>query len=74
MGKGAVLFNHHTWQTHILTPAAAIMLEALLEHFGHEPVATRQALDFFSSELGVDTDLRETAEFLVMLKRLGVVV
>ena len=73
MGDGGVLFNEITWRTHILTPAAAIMLDALLEHSGGEPLPMEQAISFLSSDLGVDPELVETREFLAMLKHLGIV-
>ena len=73
MGDGGVLFNEITWRTHILTPAAAIMLDALLEHSGGEPLPMQQATSFLKSDLGVDPELDETREFLAMLKHFGIV-
>ena len=54
LGEGAVLFNEHTWRTHVLTPAAALIYTALLETSNGEAVAKNTALQVLEQELDAD--------------------
>lgn len=73
LGDGAVLFNPRTWNTHILTPAAAIIYDALKEQSTGEAIPASDAIAFLTSELGVDTDSEEIRRLLGMLRHLGVI-
>ncbi len=72
LGDGGVVFDSKTWQTHILTPAAAIIFEALAEINEGEPVPQAQALDFLRDELDVDIDTPEMKEVLRSLEEMGI--
>ncbi len=72
LGDGGVVFDSKTWQTHILTPAAAIIFEALAEINEGEPVPQAQALGFLRDELDVDIDTPEMKEVLRSLEEMGI--
>ncbi|MEF8712950.1 MAG: HPr-rel-A system PqqD family peptide chaperone [Accumulibacter sp.] len=72
LGDGGVVFDSKSWQTHILTPAAAIIFEALAEINEGEPVPQAQALDFLRDELDVDIDTPEMKEVLRSLEEMGI--
>ena len=74
LGEGAVLFNEHTWRTHVLTPAAALIYTALLETSNGEAVAKDTALQVLEQELDVNPEAPEIRRLLNMLEHLGVVV
>ena len=74
LGEGAVLFNEHTWRTHVLTPAAALIYTALLETSNGEAVAKNTALQVLEQELDVNPEAPEIRRLLNMLEHLGVVV
>ncbi len=74
LGEGAVLFNEHTWRTHVLTPAAALIYTALLETSNGEAVAKNTALQVLEQELDVNPEAPEIRRLLKMLEHLGVVV
>jgi PqqD family protein of HPr-rel-A system len=73
VGEGGVLFDLHTWETHILNPAAAAVYEVLREEFGDTPAANADVLRLLD-ELGLDPDAQHTRELLFMLERLGLVI
>ena len=74
LGEGAVLFNEHTWRTHVLTPAAALIYTALLETSNGEAVAKNTALQVLEQELDVNPEAPENRRLIKMLEHLGVVV
>ena len=74
LGEGAVLFNEHTWRTHVLTPAAALIYTALLETSNGHPIAKDAALQVLEQELDVNPEAPEIRRLLNMLEHLGVVV
>lgn len=71
LGDGGVLFNERTWNTHILTPAAAIIYEALAEQVNDAPISSEQAIRFLRTELDVDPSAPEIKKLLAMLRRLN---
>lgn len=73
LGDGGVLFNRRTWKTHILTPPAAIIYEALAEQSEGGAIPTQRAIEFLQRELSVDTDSNEIQQLLTMLQRLRVI-
>lgn len=73
LGDGGVLFNPHTWKTHILTPSAAIIYEALAEESEGRAIPTQRAVEFLQRELSVDTNSNEIRQLLTMLQRLRVI-
>jgi len=74
LGNGGVLFNERTWKTHILTPAAAIIYEALTEQSEDVPMPAEQAITFLQKELEVDPTSPEIKQLLAMLRQLRVIV
>ena len=74
LGDGGVLFNERTWKTHILTPAAAIIYEALTEQSDGSPMPADQAITFLKGELEVDPTSPEIKQLLAMLRQLRVIV
>ena len=73
MGEGAVLFDEHTWKTHILNPAAVAVYDALAASSQDGPAQRHEAVEFLQDELGLDPNSKEASNLLAMLKRLGVV-
>ena len=73
LGDGGVLFNERTWKTHILTPAAAIIYEALTEQSEGVPMPAEQAITFLKKELDVDPTSPEIKQLLAMLRQLRVI-
>ncbi|NBC49784.1 MAG: HPr-rel-A system PqqD family peptide chaperone [Gammaproteobacteria bacterium] len=75
LGDGAVIFSHRTWKTHILTPAATLIFEALDEVRPADggPVPRAAALALLRQDLDVETDTPSTQQLLRMLRRLGVI-
>jgi len=73
MGDGGILFDAHSWKTHVLNPAAAAVYETLLEHSQDAPYPVSETLHILQNELGLDPDTPEIQELLTRLKRLGIV-
>jgi hypothetical protein len=73
LGDAAILFDENTWKTHVFTPAASIIYEALLEHFGTAPIPLRETSDFLAHDLDLDPSSDDIKEMLSMLRQLGVV-
>ena len=72
LGDGGVVFDRRDWQTHVLTPPAAVIFEALGElRIGETPVPRKQALDFLRNELEVDPDTPEMHQVLRSLQEMG---
>lgn len=74
LGEGAILFNERTWRTHVLTPAAAIIYDALLETSNGAPVTMDAAIHLLRQELDVNPDTPEIRRLLATLKDIGVIV
>lgn len=74
LSEGAVLFNERTWRTHVLTPPAAIIYEALLETSSGEAVTMDAALHLLRHELDVNPDTPEIRQLLATLKNIGAIV
>lgn len=72
LGDGGVVFDPANWQTHILTPAAAIIFEALAEvRAGNEVISLSRALDFLRVELDLDPGTPEMRQVLRSLQEMG---
>ena len=69
---GGILFDEHTWKTHVLNPAAAAIYEALQEHAQAKPVPSSETFKLVLDELGLNPDTQEIRELLPVLKGLGV--
>ena len=72
LGDGGAVFDSKSWQTHILTPAAAIIFEALAEISDGGPVPQAQAFELLRDELDVDIDTPEMKEVLRSLEEMGI--
>jgi len=72
LGEGAAVFDPASWQTHILTPAAAIIFEALAEIGAGSPVPQEQALRVLHDDLEVDTETPEMQQVLRSLQEMGI--
>ncbi|KFB73080.1 MAG: hypothetical protein AW09_001689 [Candidatus Accumulibacter phosphatis] len=72
LGDGGAVFDSKSWQTHILTPAAAIIFEALAEICEDGPVPQAQAFELLRDELDVDIDTPEMKEVLRSLEEMGI--
>jgi len=70
---GGVVFDGATWQTHVLTPAAALIVEALLEARRDTPLAREAVLRILVDDLDVDPAAPDVRQVLAMLHDLGVV-
>lgn len=75
LGDGAVVFNHCTWNTHILTPAATIIYEAVdeIRPADGSPVPRAAALALLQQDLDIDTETPSIHQLLRILRHLGVV-
>jgi PqqD family protein of HPr-rel-A system len=72
LGEGGVAFDPRSWQTHILTPAAAVIFEALGEIAdGERPLPLARALELLRDDLEVDTDSPEIRQVLRSLQEMG---
>ncbi len=71
LGDGAVVFDPESWLTHILTPSAAIIFEALAELAEAGPVTYSQALHLLQADLEVDTDTPKMQQVLRSLQEMG---
>lgn len=71
LGDGAAVFNSSDWQTHILTPSAAIIFEALAEIRDGASVPQHRALALLHDELEVDTNTPEMQQVLRSLREMG---
>lgn len=68
---GAVVFDRATWQTHVLSPAAAIVFEALAEVNDGRPVSETRAFEVLRDELELDTDTPPIQHMLHSLREMG---
>ena len=65
-----VLFDHGSWQTHVLPPAAAVIVELMFDSDG--TFSTEQLRDRIRRELDVSPDTPEISQFLRMLCEIGI--
>lgn len=76
LGEGGVIFDHRTWKTHILTPAALVVYETLQEanadHGG--ALSSHEACVLLEKDLDLDTNTPTIQQLLRMLKHLGLIV
>jgi PqqD family protein of HPr-rel-A system len=70
---GGVVFDAATWQTHVLTPAAALICEALLESPMDKPLPRGAAERILVRDLDVDPAAPDVRQVLAMLSDLDVV-
>lgn len=73
LGEGAVAFSSSTWQTHILSPAAAAIFETLCEATGGEPLPLAAAREVLRHELALETDTPDMQRLLRNLTELGLI-
>lgn len=66
-----MVFNRATWQTHVLSPAAAIVFEALAEVDDGQPVPEATAFAVLRDELELDTDTPQIQHMLHSLREMG---
>lgn len=71
LGDGAAVFDKTSWQTHILTPAAAIIFEVFTEACDGESVATSRAIELLKEDLDVDPGSPEIQQVLRSLREMG---
>lgn len=72
LGDGGAVFDPASWRTHVLTPAAAIIFEALTEVGAeNETLSRSRALGFLRDELEVDTETPEMQQVLRSLQEMG---
>lgn len=73
LGGGGILFDMVTWQTHLLTPAAAVIVEALIEHAGVDVLDRDAARAVLTTELGVAVHSPEVEQIFDLLADLDVI-
>ena len=73
LGDGGVAFDEATWQTHLLTPAAAVIFETLVERATTGALPLAAAEDLLARELDVDAGSHEVQQLLHMLQELNVI-
>ena len=66
-----MLFDRETWKTHILTPSAAMVYEAILTHGNCGSICKAEIIKLLEDDFGFDTDTTEIRRLLSMLKNLG---
>ena len=71
LGDGGAVFSYVDWQTRILTPAAAIIYEALEDWGGGQTVQYVRATDFLRDELDVDVTAPAVQQTLQTLRDIG---
>jgi len=71
LGDGAAVFDTANWQTHILTPAAAVIFEVLAETGSGEAIARSRALELLQDELELDPGTPEIQQVLRSLQEMG---
>jgi PqqD family protein of HPr-rel-A system len=73
LGDGSVVFDEATWQTLLLTPAAAVILETLLERSKAGALPLTAAEDLLAHELDIDVRSHEVLQALHRLQELNVI-
>jgi len=75
LGEGGIIFDHRTWKTHILTPAAVVVYDALQEananHGG--ALSNQDACALLEQDLDLDINTPASQQLLRMLKHLGII-
>lgn len=76
LGEGGVIFDHRTWKTHILTPAALIIYETLREAKTDDggALSSQEACALLEQDLDLDINTPTIQQLLRMLKHLGIIV
>ena len=71
LGDGGAVFYYGDWQTRILTPAAAIIYEALADLGGGDAVQYDHAVAFLRDQLDVDVSTPAIQQTLHTLVEIG---
>ncbi len=71
LGDGGAVFSYVDWQTRILTPAAAIIYEALEDLGGGHAVRCDRAITFLRDELDADVSTPAVQQTLQTLRDIG---
>lgn len=71
LGDGAVVFDPHTWQTHVLPPAAAAIADLIDELAAEGTVSRARVRAALRDELDLDADTPTIAELLRSLHEIG---
>lgn len=70
LGDAIAVFDHRTWQTHLLPPAAAVIVELMLDT--GERLSTAQLGERIREDLDVSPDTPAISQFLRMLREIGI--
>jgi PqqD family protein of HPr-rel-A system len=73
LGDGGVVFSVASWETHLLTPSAAVIFEVLLEHADSGPLEMSCAEEVLSADLGLNGATPEIRKVLGMLQEIGLI-
>jgi PqqD family protein of HPr-rel-A system len=73
LGDGGVVFSLASWETHLLTPSAAVIFEVLLEHADSGPLKLTCAEEILSADLGLDGSAPEIRKVLGILQEIGLI-
>ncbi|HRP97638.1 MAG TPA: HPr-rel-A system PqqD family peptide chaperone [Rhodocyclaceae bacterium] len=71
LGDAAVLFDPCTWQTHLLPPAAAVIVEVIVEHSSDGVPSLASAAQAIRDELELDPHSPEIRALLRTLAEIG---
>lgn len=71
LGDAAVVFDSHTWETHLLPPAAAAVADLIDELAEEGPVTMARVATALRAELELESDTPQIEELLRMLNEIG---
>lgn len=71
LGDAAVVFDPLTWQTHLLPPAAAVVVEVITELSPDRPMSIEAAGRAVQEDLELDPQAPEIRTLLQMLCEIG---
>ena len=71
LGHAAVVFDPATWQTHVLPPDAAVIVDIVADLSGAGPVSTAKIADYMRRELELDPEAEAIRELLQRLVEIG---
>lgn len=71
LGDAAVIFDEATWQTHVLPPAGAVVVDLADELSDSGPVSVDRLSAALREELELDPEAPEIRELMRMLIEIG---
>lgn len=71
LGDAAVIFDDATWQTHVLPPAGAVVVDLADELSASGPVSVERLSAALREELELDPDAPEMRELMRVLIEIG---